>query len=94
MKRIIATASLSIGLVTLLFATPAMAINGRDALAKCNSQANCRWALGSDGEIIIYFDDGRPTIKCPGGGGECKIANNRPKPAIHGLTSRKGSASF
>ena len=67
------TLLLSISAITLLgaaFASPALAMNGAQAVAKCHKVHNCTVYQGPDGAIVIWGPKGG-TVECPNKSSPC-----------------------
>lgn len=55
--------------VSFMAAPPAFAITGREAVAQCSVQADCRWGVGATGDIVII--KGGEVAWCDGPDGDC-----------------------
>lgn len=96
MTRAIAKIFLPIGLIALVFATPASA-GAREALAGLTGADDA--VVHDNGNVSICKGgtfpgcSGGRAFHCPSGGGPCTETQpnqfKRPKPGVHGLTSRK-----
>lgn len=65
------------------FATESAAMNGRDALASCTNNPQCKARVDDDGGVVIGV--GGHTIYCPPANGECEVVYRRSAKALKDL---------
>lgn len=66
-----------------LFAAPAHATTGNQAISACNARPNCVASIGSAGDVVINADnpDGTTTtIWCDGREGDCVVVARETRP--------------
>jgi hypothetical protein len=57
--------------VSFIAAPPALATRGSEAAAACSARPDCRFGVGSNGDIVIFVDG--HVIWCDGVDGDCIV---------------------
>jgi hypothetical protein len=77
--------------ISAIAATPAFAINGRQAVGMCIDQTGCTFGVGKDGKNIDILTADGTYIHCPDAKSECTIPRKGKKGrAVSGAASTSG----